>query len=242
MLVDSVSGVMVSVTTGGPEIKTVDEGYKRELRAALKRLQIPYPNNYDDLWRRHGRWSQGDMPKYSDRRTYIADLMEPRIAPDGSRLGGGRPCRISACAGQIPLIVVPCSSAHSANDARRGNIPVRLSQAAKNHERAYRRRYSGFRLALREPPAPGRFHSVSIGPSARARVVLVARRMGLRGHSSAGRAPALQAGGRRFDPGWLHFTGHKRPCANHALRASGYKKEPPASVAASVIMARSLPP
>jgi hypothetical protein len=26
----------------------------------------------------------------------------------------------------------------------------------------------------------------------------------LRGHSSAGRAPALQAGGHRFDPGWLH--------------------------------------
>ena len=26
----------------------------------------------------------------------------------------------------------------------------------------------------------------------------------LRGHSSAGRAPALQAGGRRFDPDWLH--------------------------------------
>ena len=25
-----------------------------------------------------------------------------------------------------------------------------------------------------------------------------------RGHSSAGRAPALQAGGHRFDPGWLH--------------------------------------
>ena len=27
---------------------------------------------------------------------------------------------------------------------------------------------------------------------------------GFRGHSSAGRAPALQAGGRRFDPVWLH--------------------------------------
>ena len=25
-----------------------------------------------------------------------------------------------------------------------------------------------------------------------------------RGHSSVGRAPALQAGGRRFDPVWLH--------------------------------------
>jgi hypothetical protein len=26
----------------------------------------------------------------------------------------------------------------------------------------------------------------------------------VRGHSSAGRAPALQAGGQRFDPAWLH--------------------------------------
>lgn len=79
-LVDTVSGVMVSVATGGPEIKKVDAGYKREhraLKAALKRLGIPYPNNYDDLWRWHGRWSQGDMPKYSDRRTYISDLFAP---------------------------------------------------------------------------------------------------------------------------------------------------------------------
>jgi hypothetical protein len=28
-----------------------------------------------------------------------------------------------------------------------------------------------------------------------------------RGHSSVGRAPALQAGGRRFDPVWLHQSG-----------------------------------
>lgn len=31
-----------------------------------------------------------------------------------------------------------------------------------------------------------------------------------RGHSSAGRAPALQAGGRRFDPDWLHQKEKKR--------------------------------
>ena len=30
------------------------------------------------------------------------------------------------------------------------------------------------------------------------------KRKSLGGHSSAGRAPALQAGGRRFDPVWLH--------------------------------------
>ena len=31
-----------------------------------------------------------------------------------------------------------------------------------------------------------------------------------RGHSSAGRAPALHAGGRRFDPDWLHQEVEKR--------------------------------
>ena len=31
-----------------------------------------------------------------------------------------------------------------------------------------------------------------------------------RGHSSVGRAPALQAGGRRFDPVWLHQTVGRR--------------------------------
>jgi hypothetical protein len=34
-------------------------------------------------------------------------------------------------------------------------------------------------------------------------------RPGIRGRSSAGRAPALQAGGRRFDPVRLHHTGDR---------------------------------
>jgi hypothetical protein len=41
----------------------------------------------------------------------------------------------------------------------------------------------------------------------------------VRGHSSAGRAPALQAGGRRFDPGWLHQPVFARRAATHAPRA-----------------------
>ena len=36
----------------------------------------------------------------------------------------------------------------------------------------------------------------------------------VRGHSSAGRAPALQAGGRRFDPVWLHHLFCKSPSHN----------------------------
>src|SRR5690242_11129297 len=46
------------------------------------------------------------------------------------------------------------------------------------------------------------------------------------GHSSVGRAPALQAGGRRFDPVWLHQTFRaarlsslRRVCAPRLLRS-----------------------
>ena len=42
----------------------------------------------------------------------------------------------------------------------------------------------------------------------------------IRGHSSAGRAPALQAGGRRFDPGWLHQLLPSRPPAPRDVASS----------------------
>src|SRR5438876_2391836 len=45
---------------------------------------------------------------------------------------------------------------------------------------------------------------------------------GLRGHSSAGRAPALQAGGHRFDPGWLHW---RSACKWAVLDRSGVLRE-----------------
>jgi hypothetical protein len=79
-LTDKVSSLMISVATGGPQIKSVDADYKREhraLRAVLRRLEIEYPNNFDDLWRWYGRWSEGDMPQYRDRRVFIAELFAP---------------------------------------------------------------------------------------------------------------------------------------------------------------------
>ena len=39
-----------------------------------------------------------------------------------------------------------------------------------------------------------------------------------RGHSSAGRAPALQAGGHRFDPGWLHQVFQSASLSDHVQR------------------------
>ena len=43
-----------------------------------------------------------------------------------------------------------------------------------------------------------------------------------RGHSSVGRAPALQAGGRRFDPVWLH-----QPSWRNAAAVGGARRGPP---------------
>ena len=40
-----------------------------------------------------------------------------------------------------------------------------------------------------------------------------------RGHSSAGRAPALHAGGRRFDPDWLHHYPPLNQETKHAKAA-----------------------
>jgi hypothetical protein len=80
VLVDKVSSLMISVATGGPQIKSVDAAYKREhraLAAVLRRLEFPYPNTFDDLWRWYGRWSEGDMPQYKDRRKFIAELFAP---------------------------------------------------------------------------------------------------------------------------------------------------------------------
>jgi hypothetical protein len=79
-LTETVSSLMVSVSTGGPAIKAVDAEYKREhraLSAVLRRLGIDYPNGFDDLWRWHGRWSQGDLPRYQDRRVFVAELFSP---------------------------------------------------------------------------------------------------------------------------------------------------------------------
>ncbi len=80
VLVEKVSSLMISVATGGPSIKSVDSDYKREhraLSAVLRRLDISYPNTFDDLWRWYGRWSQGDMPRYQDRREFVAELFAP---------------------------------------------------------------------------------------------------------------------------------------------------------------------
>ncbi len=49
------------------------------------------------------------------------------------------------------------------------------------------------------------------------------------GHSSIGRAPALQAGGCRFDPGWFHHILQSRVLATHRPHTPFYVGSNPTS-------------
>lgn len=79
-LADQVAALMVSVSTGGPDIKKVDSEYTREhraLSAVLKRLGVKHPNPFPDLWRWYGKWSDGSLPTYASRRVFISEMYAP---------------------------------------------------------------------------------------------------------------------------------------------------------------------
>lgn len=74
--------LMISVATGGPRIKEVSKDYvnRRSLiRMELSRLDIEDPNPFPDLWTWHGRWSDGSLPTWRSRRSYIAELYQPLL-------------------------------------------------------------------------------------------------------------------------------------------------------------------
>ncbi|MFB7889290.1 hypothetical protein ACFCZ3_14720 [Cellulosimicrobium cellulans] len=69
----------MSVATGGPLIKTVNEEYqnrRRELQRALQALRLEYPFPWSDLWEWYGHWS-AELPTYAERRTFISGLARP---------------------------------------------------------------------------------------------------------------------------------------------------------------------
>lgn len=78
-LVDQQKALMIAVSTGGPRIPDVNNGYvdrRRELLGYLSELGIPDPNPHNDLWSWYGKWS-AELPRYSDRRRHITELYAP---------------------------------------------------------------------------------------------------------------------------------------------------------------------
>ena len=75
-------GLMISVATGGSRIQQVNEEYKNRRSSIMLTLQemgIEDPNPFIDLWTWYGRWSDGSLPTYQSRRSYIAELFQPLL-------------------------------------------------------------------------------------------------------------------------------------------------------------------
>jgi len=90
--IDTQRNLMIAVATGGPRIESVNAGYQQRREAIevmLRKLNIPDPNPFDDLWAWYGKWSSGDLPSYRSRRQFISDLYGPLV----ERLKRGSPTR-----------------------------------------------------------------------------------------------------------------------------------------------------
>jgi hypothetical protein len=81
-LIQAQKALMIAVATGGPRIKDVNKEYEErrlEIKEALARLSTDDPNPYLDLWTWYGKWSNGSLPTYRSRRTYISSLYQPLL-------------------------------------------------------------------------------------------------------------------------------------------------------------------
>lgn len=98
-LLDRQASLLVSVSTNGARIETVERKYntgQRQLKAALRRLKMPVPFPYDDVWEWHGYYAQ-HLPKYFQRRDHVRELAKParealeRLIEGGSVSDSGGP-------------------------------------------------------------------------------------------------------------------------------------------------------
>jgi hypothetical protein len=81
-LLEAQKGLMVSVSTGGPQIKLVNSEYtqrQKEINSALNERSLKLPYQFDDLWKWHGKWSDGSLPTYRSRREFLGELFDPTI-------------------------------------------------------------------------------------------------------------------------------------------------------------------
>ena len=42
-------------------------------------IRNTHPNQFNDLWEWYGRWSQGDLPSYASRRSFVSELYKETI-------------------------------------------------------------------------------------------------------------------------------------------------------------------
>jgi hypothetical protein len=77
---DKLKATMISVSTGGAQIGTVEHSFSAlydEVDWELRARNIENPAPYRSLWDWYGRWKQGDLPTYQSRREYVNELFAP---------------------------------------------------------------------------------------------------------------------------------------------------------------------
>jgi RNAse (barnase) inhibitor barstar len=79
--IDFLKNTMISVSTGGQRIQSVEKDYNQiynEINQELKKLDIENPNDYDSLWNWYGKW-RSEFPTYQERRDYINNMYKTLI-------------------------------------------------------------------------------------------------------------------------------------------------------------------
>lgn len=80
--IERMGSLMISVATGGPRIEVVNPEFQRLdgiVAGELSRRGLGNPLPYRSLWDWHGRWSQGDLPTYKSRRSFIGEIVNPLV-------------------------------------------------------------------------------------------------------------------------------------------------------------------
>lgn len=80
--IETEKSILVSVATGGARIQEVNDSYKEKrsnLHIKYEKIGIDDPNPFNDLWEWYGRWSQGDLPTYASRRSFVISLYQETI-------------------------------------------------------------------------------------------------------------------------------------------------------------------
>jgi len=81
-IIELQKSLMISVSTGGARIQDVNPEYQSrvlQIKEGLYERNIENTNPFNDLWEWYGKWSDGSLPQYKDRRLYIAEMFNSLI-------------------------------------------------------------------------------------------------------------------------------------------------------------------
>jgi len=79
---EKIKNIMVSVSTGGARIQDVNKEYQLAFEIASEGLAERNIKNeipFSDLWEWYGKWSDGSLPHYQNRREFLSKMFSPML-------------------------------------------------------------------------------------------------------------------------------------------------------------------